>query len=147
MCFIISIINQVHTLIFWICLYLILVANWSPSTQRPHITFQGRDYASWLATLHSIKVETRPPCQALTVKHIGSVSSKLSLPAQIAYWVPRREQIWTTGACPSATPSVLPIIHLGLGHQPIPQLTAVRGHLWLSQVADQRLYRGKDKKS
>lgn len=68
--FIISIIKGVKKFIFWIYLYLISVVNGSPSSQRPRITFQGRDYASWWGALCSIEVETRLPCQAVTVKHI-----------------------------------------------------------------------------
>ena len=68
--FIISIINGAQKFIFWIYLYLISVVDWSPGTQRPHIIFWGRDYASWWDALCSIKVAARLPCQAVTVKHI-----------------------------------------------------------------------------
>lgn len=53
-----------------ICLHLISAVNGRPGTARPHITCQGRDYASWLGALCSINVETRLPCQAVTAKHI-----------------------------------------------------------------------------
>lgn len=85
------------------CLYLILIVNGSPSTQKPHIMFQGRDYASWLGALCSIKAEARLPVRLLQLNTLESSSSEHRCLAPMAPCAQRGEQIRTTGAWLSAT--------------------------------------------